>query len=489
MTITFSPQQETLFSWVKSGSGSVFLRARAGTGKTTTIIEACKYMRGSLAFAAYNKKIADEIKNKMSVSGIDTRDKKAGTFHSFGWNAARRVYQNTKVDEKKVDAILADSLHVPTELRPFTRKLVSLAKNNAIGLFGNVDDDRVWWDIIEHHDLASDLEDPRLVKDGIRHAIAALAESNRTIHDAFDFDDMIYVPAVRNLRIWQNDWLLVDEAQDTNQARRALARKMLRPGGRSIWVGDDRQAIYGFTGADADAIDQIVKDFACDVLPLTVTYRCPRAVVAEAKCIVPDIEAAGDTVGSVQSIEIKDMLAMGLRSSDAILCRKTAPIVSLAFQLIRKGIACHVEGREIGRGLSKLANRWRVKTTDALRHKLEDYRENEVAKLMAKGRETLADAVNDRVDTLLAILEEVPTLAQLHVKLDTLFDDNAPSLTLSTIHKSKGREWPRVFILGRYEYMPSSWARQKWQQVQEANLIYVAITRSQDELYYVAAER
>lgn len=81
MTITFSPQQEALFSWVKSGSRSVFLRARAGTGKTTTIIEACKYMRGSLAFAAYNKKIADEIKNKMSVSGIDTRDKKAGTFH------------------------------------------------------------------------------------------------------------------------------------------------------------------------------------------------------------------------------------------------------------------------------------------------------------------------------------------------------------------------------------------------------------------------
>jgi ATP-dependent exoDNAse (exonuclease V) beta subunit len=33
--------------------------------------------------------------------------------------------------------------------------------------------------------------------------------------------------------------------------------------------------------------------------------------------------------------------------------------------------------------------------------------------------------------------------------------------------------------------MPSKWARQEWQMVQEMNLIYVAITRSKGELYNV----
>jgi superfamily I DNA/RNA helicase len=62
-----------------------------------------------------------------------------------------------------------------------------------------------------------------------------------------------------------------------------------------------------------------------------------------------------------------------------------------------------------------------------------------------------------------------------------------PVLTLSTVHKSKGREWKRVYILGRSKYMPSPYAKKAWQQIQEVNLEYVAITRAMSELIDVPA--
>jgi DNA helicase-2/ATP-dependent DNA helicase PcrA len=45
-------------------------------------------------------------------------------------------------------------------------------------------------------------------------------------------------------------------------------------------------------------------------------------------------------------------------------------------------------------------------------------------------------------------------------------------------------EWNRVFILDRWR-MPSKYATQPWQQEQEQNLIYVAITRAKRELTYI----
>ena len=46
--LRFSPQQQAVFDWVSNGRGSAFVEAVAGAGKTTTIIEACRRMRGSI---------------------------------------------------------------------------------------------------------------------------------------------------------------------------------------------------------------------------------------------------------------------------------------------------------------------------------------------------------------------------------------------------------------------------------------------------------
>jgi superfamily I DNA/RNA helicase len=69
--------------------------------------------------------------------------------------------------------------------------------------------------------------------------------------------------------------------------------------------------------------------------------------------------------------------------------------------------------------------------------------------------------------------------------IDALFQSKGRGITLSSVHKSKGREWERVFILDFGTYMPSKYAKKDWQKIQENNLIYVAITRAKRYLGYL----
>jgi DNA helicase II / ATP-dependent DNA helicase PcrA len=510
-TFRLSPQQQRVVDWTLSGSGSAFVEAVAGAGKTTTLLALLAATKGSVAFAAYNKKIADEIKAKAVKLNLGNRVR-IGTFHSFGFTAWRRVHPNVKSGpeacRQKDDMTIAklEKNSVPKGMHSFVLKLVSLAKQACADVEWSIDDDSKWFEIVAHHDMAADLasdvpsfgETDDEQPEGVLATAIQWAKRVLRYHVALgpkiiNFDDMIYLPLVSGCRMWENDWVLVDEAQDTNPARRALARKMLRHGGRSVWVGDRHQAIYGFTGADSDAIDQIVHQFSCQILPLTVTFRCPKAVVVQARTVVSHIEAH-DTApdGEVRHIDAKDLMKEGLTAADAVLCRNTKPLVDLAFQLIRNRIPCHVEGKEIGKGLLNLVNKWAVRSLDQLRNRLEDYADKQTQKLIAKGKETQAEALRDRVDTVLVLADGCQSVDDLCRRIVDMFVDGdneqRPTLTLSTVHKSKGREWGRVFVLGDNVYMPSRWARQDWQQEQERNLMYVAYTRAQRELVFANVE-
>lgn len=502
-----SPQQQAVYNFVEHGSGSAFVEAVAGAGKTTTLIEAVRRMQGSVAFTAYNKAIATEIDAKLKASGAGP-SVKAGTFHSFGFLAWRRAAPCVKVEEKKLQLLLArQEEKTPEHLQEFVCKAVSLAKQRALGVLVPLSSVQAWYDIVRHFELDECLSNEHaseegldmLVERGILLAQRLLRESIEADREMLDFDDMIYAPLIHDARIYQNDWVLIDEAQDTNPARRALAKKMLRPGGRLIAVGDPRQAIYGFTGADADAVELIVQEFGCTRLPLTITYRCPKRVVDHARLWVSHIEAhASAPEGAVSTIPLSALLEQKkgspmLTSADTILCRNTKPLVELAYHFLQQGIGCHVEGRDIGRSLMALTRKWRVSKVEALLDKLDEYLGKETARLLAKGQEQQAANLADRIETLKVIGESLPegaTIADLGKAVDALFGDTeagkpSSTLTLSTVHKAKGREWKRVYLLGRNKHMPSKYARQAWQLLQEDNLCYVAVTRAMQELLEV----
>ena len=55
------------------------------------------------------------------------------------------------------------------------------------------------------------------------------------------------------------DLLMVDEFQDTSPIQLALFTKLCRYANETIWVGDPKQAIYGFRGSDPELMDMVVQ--------------------------------------------------------------------------------------------------------------------------------------------------------------------------------------------------------------------------------------
>ena len=502
-----SEQQQSVIRWVLEDTGSLELMARAGCGKTYTLMKVvdaiAKFKLGDVALMAYNKKIADELKAKLEKTGYDWRVAQAGTVHSFGFGAWRKMAPGVQIDDRKMQNIVKDLSYTITGNQydnPYLQygdtiaKLCSLGKQRAIGHLTSIEDRQEWMSIFDHFGLENDLPEDVNASQIIECAMKAYRVSLNKCREVIDFDDMILAPLVFRARFWPKDWILVDESQDTNPARRALALAMLKPRtGRMIFVGDDKQAIYGFTGADSDSMQQLKEATNAKTLPLNVTRRCPKAVVTAAQRLVPDFVAHEDAPeGVVREMEFKDLEAEKLTKNDAILCRNTAPLVQTAYTLISKGIACRVEGREIGTGLIKLAQRWKLTTLDKLLDKLEDYQARQTAKFMSRGQEERIESLVDQLECLRIVIARC--LAKNKHKIADLVDDiqsmfgstpegqQPPVLTLSTVHKSKGREWQRVYILARSKYMPSPYARKQWQYEQELNLEYVAITRAMSEL-------
>lgn len=501
-----SPYQQSIFDWVATGRGSAVVKAVAGSGKTTTIINALEQIPAhqSVRMLAFNKPIADEMNSKINEMATRLKDPKrfanvrASTFHALGNYSLRKrldIAQSVEPQGDKGRKLCAEMLGDRTKeygmYADYMCKMLGFARGVGIGVLAPDTMDN-WWSIAKHHDLYLEHEEADELK-AIELSRDLLKLSNKVAVERhlFDFDDMLYLPLVHRLRLWQNDWVFVDEAQDTNPVRRALAKVSLKPGGRLVAVGDPRQAIYGFTGASHDAIDLIQAEFNAIELPLTVSYRCSKAVVAQAQKIVSYIEpSATAEEGTVESVTLKDALKV-LDNHDAIICRNSAPLMALAYELIASGRACKIMGREIGQGLIKLIRNLKASTIEFLEDKLEAYAAREVAKFLGRGEENKADAVSDRVNCVKVCIENLPedqrTIDGLIARIDGLFTDGNSVLILCTAHKSKGKEWHRVAIL-RPDLMPSKFARQQWQVTQEENLQYVAWTRAKSHLMFLTTD-
>ena len=483
MAFVPSKQQADFFNWIKEGNGSCVLEAVAGAGKTSTLIEALNIMEGFIFFGAYNKKIADEIKEKAPVKNGLT----IGTMHSAGFSMWRKVAGNVTVDSNKCRNIYRSTFteYNDRELESPVINLVSYAKQAGVGILV-ANEDSSYFNLIDHYDVDCLDKDVEVVS----KAKIVLEESIKQDVKVIDFDDMIFAPLIHHVKPFQYDWVLVDEAQDTNATRRALALLMLKRSGRLVAVGDRHQAIYGFTGADSDALDLIRNATDAIEMPLTVTYRCPKNVVAEANKYVSHINAHETAPEGTVTVLTSDVVSSA-KPNDAILCRYNAPIINLVYKFIAEGIPAKVEGREIGTNLKALARRYKSKTFSTLIDRLNDYRDRESAKYRVKEKENMAIAIEDKVSCLIVIINRVEKINaksstpvdDVCAEIDKIFGDDVKGcVILSSIHKSKGREWDNVYWLQAKE---NRFAVQSWQKTQEKNLKYVAVTRAKKNLFII----
>lgn len=243
--------------------------------------------------------------------------------------------------------------------------------------------------------------------------------------------------------------------------------------------------IYGFRGADSAALDRFKTDLKATVLPLSVTYRCPRAVVDLARRIVPDFEAApGAIEGVVACVSEKDFLAR-VSEGDAVISRTNAALTKYCMMLLGKGRRARIIGRDLGSKLDAMLARTCTNDVRVALEELGRYVDEESERLIAARKDDKAEELVDNLEALRAISEDTGSVEAMRRKIAALFDDDERAadkgiIPFMTVHKAKGLEFERVWMFESTFRLSST---------EGENLYYVAATRAQRELYLVQIPR
>jgi superfamily I DNA/RNA helicase len=310
------------------------------------------------------------------------------------------------------------------------------------------------------------------------HVLKTLAKA-KSQKQVIDFDDMIWFPFVYRLNVGKYDVVFVDETQDLNAAQIAMVMSAIKSDGRIIAVGDPAQSIYMFRGADSEAMPIFINKLKAKILPLSITYRCPKKVVELAQEIVPDIQAA-DTApdGLVESISITEMLKSA-KPGDFVLSRTNAPLIKYCLQLLKAGVPANIQKRDIGANLLYFIKKSKAKTINAFIKYVNDWKDQEVKRLLSEKKNT--EVCEDKAECLLNLCEGLLSIKDLKDTIEKLFNDvdDSNKVIFSTTHKAKGLERDRVFML-------IDTYRKSGMGGEEDNLFYVAVTRAKKELYLVS---
>ncbi len=307
---------------------------------------------------------------------------------------------------------------------------------------------------------------------------------NRSILLAFegtiDFDDQIFMPTLFPAKFPAYPLTLVDEAQDLSGINHRFLKKLVKER-RLIAVGDPCQAIYGFRGAYADSMDRLQQEFDMRELQLSISFRCPRAVCQEAQWRAPHMRSPewakeGAIVDKSKLWSVDD-----LPSDAVIICRNNAPIYNMAITLLLEGRYPEIIGNDIGKTIIKAMKS--LGPDDLSGEDLMKAMESFELKKVSKAREHAKDKARDFCRCMYIFLQKRDTLAEAVKYAEYIMTATGP-IKMMTGHKSKGLEFPHVFILDRELLRIHSDDRDN----QDKNLLYVMQTRAQDVLTYISTK-
>lgn len=446
------------------------LQAGAGTGKTTTLALLATTSPRRGRYIAFNKAIATDAATRF-LATVQCKTAHALAFAAVGHRYQARLNGPRQPGWKTGQALgitrpvrigardVSPRALSYTVLRTVTRYCHSadptLTRRHVPGLRG----------------LEADHLHAQLAEVVLPYATKAWADLQHPDDGVVRFEHDHY------LKIWAlsepkvpADFLLLDEAQDTNPVVEQVFTAQ-RGHAQLVMVGDSAQAIYGWRGAR-----DVMTGFDGTALTLTQSFRFGPDLAAEANrwLAIADAPIRLDGTRAIPT-------ELGpVDHPDAVLCRTNVGAMAEVIKLLAAGRRVALAGG--GEALRALATAARDLTEGRRTWhpelvlfptwgELREYAEHDPA-----GHDLLPLVDQHGPDALLAAVGQ-------------LAHEHHAEVTVSTAHKAKGREWPTVKIAD--DFTPPKDRQDKDDSGRplpgpiddaEARLAYVAVTRTRHRL-------
>ncbi len=514
---------------VKKDLPHLLIRALAGTAKTTSLLEGARLLRGAdlhffpteqqqdilnevylskgvghVTFCAFTSDVAAHLRSKAPLGCTVL------TTYSLGWKALQQAVPNIKFSKTRLWNIVNEvcKKELPKELPHHASfeaaiyHLVELCKLNLIPTdCHDSNDEQELWRLFDQFSLKHGIPLGPYGSKSNREQIYRLVPTviarclNVYKDRCADYTDQIWLPVVLNLPLFKHDVLMCDECQDLSICQQSLLRRSAH---RLILCGDENQAIFGFAGADTDSMKNLRSELSnsvngCTEKSLTLSRRCAKRIVQEAQRIVPEFEALPDAPeGVVTDLGLHVVgLDPGTGSNLAnylVVSRVGLPLISMYMSLWNHGVSAILLGRDIGLAIRSVVNEIAPQSIAQLRAEIVTWRDRCIEEEMKEDppSEQAIHRILDieRCITLIATRTPQPVdLNSFNQRMNVLFNQATQDhvVKLATIHRAKGLEADIVHYLNPRQGPTTA---RNWQEQQEINLQYVAITRAKSRLIY-----